>query len=132
MSQGLSVSRLVSVSVVLAPIAPALRSFGALLIVGDSSVIGPTERLRPYTGIEAIATDFGTSAPEYLAAQLYFGQSPKPEQLFIGRWFQAATSAFVKGGILSTAQQVLSLWTVVTAGAFKITIDGTEHDLSGL
>lgn len=132
MTQGLNVGRLVSVTVNLAPLAAARRGFGTLLIAGDSNVIDGSERLRTYTDIEAIAEEFGTSAPEYEAAALYFGQSPRPQQCMIGRWIRTATSALIKGGILTTAQQAMSNWTVVTAGSFKITIDGTEETLTGL
>jgi hypothetical protein len=132
MSQGLSVSRLVNVTINLSPLAPARRGFGTLLILGDSNVIDTSERLRAYTAIEGVALDFGTTASEYLAASLYFGQSPKPQNLYIGRWARVATAGFVKGGALLPAEQLMSLWTVINAGAFKITIDGVLKSLTGL
>jgi hypothetical protein len=61
MSQGLSVSRLVNVTINLSPLAPARRGFGTLLILGDSNVIDTSERLRAYTAIEGVALDFGTT-----------------------------------------------------------------------
>ena len=79
----LSVSRLVNVTVNLSPIAAQRRGFGTLMIAGDSNVIDGLERYRSYTDIESVANDFGTSAPEYEAAVLYFGQSPKPKNLMI-------------------------------------------------
>ena len=103
MTQGLNVGRLVSVTVNLAPLAAARRGFGTLLIAGDSNVIDGSERFRTYVDLESVAGDFGTSAPEYEAASLYFGQSPRPQQLMIGRWIRTATAAMLKGGILTTA-----------------------------
>lgn len=132
MAQGLNVNRLVRVSTTLSPTATPRRGFGTLLIVGDSNVINGSERLRSYTDLESVATDFGTSAPEYLGAQLYFGQSPRPQQLMIGRWLRAATAGLINGGALSTAEQDISLWTAVTAGSFKVTVDGTVKTLTGL
>lgn len=132
MSQGLSVSDVVNVSVVLTPLAAATRNFGSLLIVGSSPVVDTAERLRQYSSLDGVAADFGTSAQEYLAAALYFGQSPQPSVCFIGRWAQAATAAVLHGGILSAAQQLLSNFTAVTSGGLRITIDGVLKSLSAI
>lgn len=133
MASGLSVSRLVNVSINLSPLAAARRTFGTLLILGDSNVIDVSERIRSYTTLEGVATDFGTTAPEYYAAELYFSQSPKPRSLSIGRWARTATSALLKGGILSAAEQLLSAWTIITNGGFKYTVDGgSETNVTGL
>lgn len=132
MTQGLNVGRLVRVAVNLAPLAAARRGFGTLLIAGDSNVINGVDRFRTYTDLESVAGDFGTSAPEYLAAALYFGQSPRPNQLMIGRWLRTATAGLVQGGILTTAEQAMANWTAITAGSFKIDIDGVTKTLSAL
>lgn len=129
---GLPVSRLIRVSVNLSPLAAARRSFGILMVAGDSDVIDPVERFREYTTIEAVALDFGTNAPEFFAAQLYFGQSPKPNTMYIGRYVRTATSAILKGGILTTAQQLISNFTSITNGGFKVDIDGVEQDILAL
>jgi len=129
---GLPVSNVVNVQVVMSPVAAATRNFGSLLIAGDSSIIDTTERLRLYTTIAAVAADFGTSAPEYQAAALYFGQTPQPSYMYIGRWARTATAAIVRGGLLSAAAQVMTNWTVISAGSFAITIDGVVKTLSGL
>jgi len=129
----LPVSNLVRVVINLSPLAAARRSFGVLNIAGDSNVIDGSERIRTYTTIEGVALDFGTSAPEYKAAALYFGQSPKPKTLMISRWLRTATSGFNKGGILSTAEQLISNWTAITNGGFVIAIDGgAAQNLTGL
>lgn len=98
MTTGLSVSSIVNVDVQMSPVAAQERNFGSLLILGDSSVIDVTERLRLYTGIDAIATDFGTSSPEYLAASLYFSQSPQPELCYVGRWARTDSSYSTNAG----------------------------------
>jgi len=133
MASGLSVSRLVNVVVNLSPLAPARRGFGTMLIAGDSNVIDGVERIRSYSTLEGVALDFGTSAPEYLAAALYFGQTPKPRSLMVGRWLRTATAGLLKGGILTSAQQAMANWTVITTGAFDITIDGgSEQNITAL
>ena len=50
----------------------------------------------------------------------------------IGRWIRTATAALLKGGILTVAEQALANWTAITAGSFKVTIDGTEKTVTGL
>lgn len=132
MAQGLNVGRLVRVSVNLAPLAAARRGFGTLLIAGDSNVIEGSERLRSYVDLESVAGDFGTSAPEYLAASLYFGQSPRPQTLMIGRWLRTATAGLLKGGILTAAEQDIDNFTAITAGSFNITVDGSVKTVTAL
>lgn len=128
----LPVSRLVSVSINLSPLAAATRSFGILMIAGDSDVINGVERYRSYESIDEVAADFGTSAPEYLGAELYFGQSPQPAECMIARWLRTASSGINEGGILNKSQQAISGWTPVTSGGFSIAIDGTVQNLTGL
>ena len=132
MATGLSVSRLVRATINLSPIAAARRGFGTLLVCGDSSIIDTRERIRSYTTLSGVIADFGTSGSEYDAAVLYFGQSPHPSTLMIGRWARTATSAMLYGGTLSTAEQTIATWQAITTGAFKIVIDSTERAISSL
>lgn len=132
MAQGLNIGRLVRATVNLAPLAAARRGFGTLLIAGDSNVINGRDRIRTYVDLESVAEDFGTSAPEYLSASLYFGQTPRPNQLMIGRWLRTATAGLIQGGILTTAEQAMANWTSITTGSFKIDIDGVEQSVTGL
>jgi hypothetical protein len=92
MAQGLPVSNVVNVDVIMAPTAATGRNFGALLILGTSTVIPVAERIRQYSSIEDIGTDFGTDAPEYAAATVFFSQSPKPTMVLIGRWAKTLAS----------------------------------------
>ncbi|WP_110993113.1 DUF3383 domain-containing protein [Pseudomonas sichuanensis] len=130
--QTLAVSDVVSVQIVMSPKAAATRDFGALLILGASPVVDVTERIRQYSNLDGVVSDFGNTAPEYLAANLYYSQSPQPETLFVGRWAKTATAALLKGGALSADQQELDNFTAVTAGGMKITIDGTVKALSAV
>lgn len=128
----LPVSRLVRVLINLSPIAAARRSFGILMIAGDSPVINGLERFRSYDSIDGVVQDFGVDAPEYKAAALYFGQTPKPRTVMIGRWISAATSAMNIGGIFTTAQKLISNFTAISAGSFSITIDNVAKNLTNL
>lgn len=120
----LPVSRLISVSVNLTPKAASTQNLSTLLILGSSNVIDVTERYRTYGSISEVAADFGTALPEYLAAALWFEQSPQPGDLIIGRWAAAATSAVLKGATLSAAQQLLANFTAISNGQFSYIING--------
>jgi hypothetical protein len=80
--------------------------------------------MRSYSTITAVATDFGTSAPEYLAAVLWFQQNPQPQALLIGRWAKTASAGQLFCGPLSAANTLLSAWTSISTGSFKIQVDG--------
>lgn len=129
----LSVNRLIKVSVSVGATPAVGRSFNTLMIAGDSNVISGAQRFRSYSNIDDVTTDFGLTAPETLAAELYFSQSPQPTSLMIGRWLATATAGFNLGAIQSPTQQVLSNWTGITTGAFKIAIDGASlQSVTGL
>lgn len=123
MPTGLQVSRLINVSVNLSPLGAQAPNLNTLLLLGDSDVIDVTNRIRSYNSLAAVATDFGTSAAEYLAAAIFFGQSPQPNQLFIGKWARTAVAGRLIGAPLSAAQQLLSVFTAVVSGGFKIQVD---------
>lgn len=129
---GLSVSDVVNVQIQMAPTAAQQRNFGSLLIVGDSDIIDTSQRYRLYTSANAISTDFGTTSPEYLAAQLFFGQSPQPAQCYVGRWAASATKGRVTGAPLTPTQQLMSNFTGVLNGGVNFTVDGNARNLTGL
>lgn len=106
MAQGLPVSNVVNVDVIMSPTAATGRNFGSLLILGTSTVIPVSERTRLYTSAEDIGADFGTDSPEYEAASIYFSQSPQPTQVYVGRW--AKTLATGETGSVETLAQAIS------------------------
>ncbi len=128
----LPVSRLIKVNLSLTQPGALGRNFNTLMVVGDSNVIDGLERERHYAGLDAVAADFGLSAPEYLAAVLYYGQSPKPINLTIGRWLRTATAAMLQGAILTASQAALINFTTVTSGGFSVTVDGVVKALTAL
>lgn len=132
MATGLDVSRIITTSVNLAPLAAQFANVDSLLIMGDSTVIDVAQRIRSYNGLDEVAADFGTSAPEYLAADNFFSQKPAPTQLYIGRWAHAATPGILHGGSLSATQQALANFTAITSGGFSVTIDGSVHHLASI
>ena len=130
--KALAVDRVVNVTINLQPLAARRRNFGVLLIVGASDVIPPTERIRSYTGINGVAADFGLEAPEYLAAELFFSQSPRPAILQVGRWLKHDTHAMLMGGILTAGEAAPAQWTGIADGSLTLHVAGDTHDITGL
>lgn len=128
----LPVSGVVNVTVNMAPRAAQTRNFGACLIVGTSDVIDISERIRSYSDITEVAEDFGTNAPEYLAATAFLAQSPKPSSVQIGRWANSPTSAVLRGRVLSTEEQNIETFKAITDGAMTVNIDGSPAELSAV
>lgn len=80
-------SDIVSVNVVVSPAAATNNGFNTGLIVGSSTIISVTDRVKVYSGTDAMLADgWAGTEPEYLAAQIYFSQSPRPNKVVIGRW----------------------------------------------
>jgi hypothetical protein len=131
---GLPINRLVSVQVVLTAQGAQAPAINSLLILGTSDVVDTVQRLRLYNDLDEVAQDFGTTAEEYGAAQAWFSQSPKPEQVYIGRWANSATAGQLVGGILNANEQVISQWQAITDGGFDIKIDAaaTATPITGL
>lgn len=84
--KGLPLSRVTNVTVTLSARAAQGRNFGSMLILGDSTVIPISERLRLYSSADDIGDDFGVDSEEYQAAVIWFSQSPQPVQVYVGRW----------------------------------------------
>lgn len=124
MASSLPVSRIVNVTVQMTPAAAQAQSLSALLYLGASGVIDPTERMRSYASLAAVASDFGTTADEYKAAVRWFGQSPQPTLLLVGRWCPTAAQGGLRCGTLSAAQQAMTVWNAVAAGSLAIAKDG--------
>lgn len=88
MAINLPLDRIVNVSVSVAAQQATEPTFNQGCAIGNSGVIpsvGANSRIRPYASTGAMLSDgFSTTDPEYLAAQLYFGQSPAPSTLWVG------------------------------------------------
>lgn len=128
----LDISRLISVQTQITQGGAQGRLFNQALAIGDSNVISGLQRVRNYSSLVEVAADFGTSAPEYLAANVYFEQSPNPTSFAAGRWIRTATAAMLEGAILSPSQQSISLFNQITNGGIDLSIDGTTVNLTAL
>lgn len=128
----LSISRIVSVNVVLSPLAAQAQDLSTLLVLGTSDVIDVVQRLRTYTSAESVAADFGVNAPEYQAALLWFSQSPQPTQIKIGRWAQSETPGQLIGGTLSDQAQQIATWNAIANGGFQFELGGVAVILNNI
>jgi len=106
MAKGLPLSRISNVTLTLSARAAQGRNFGSMLIMGVSTVIPITERLRAYSSPDDIGDDFGVDSEEYQAALIWFSQSPQPTLLYVGRWAKTLTSA--ESGSTETLQQAVN------------------------
>lgn len=132
MTSKLPVSRVVNVAIQLGATAAATRNFGAMCVIGGSNVIDASERIRSYSSVQEVAADFGTTAPEYQAAVVFFGQSPTPSLLYVGRWVKAGSSALLRGRILAADEQDIAEFNEITAGTLNLTIGGSAVALTAI
>lgn len=128
----LDISRLISVQTVITQGGAQGRLFNQAIAIGDSNVISGLQRVRNYSSLPEVAADFGTTAPEYLAASIYFQQKPTPTNFAVGRWLRTATAAILDGAILSVTQQAITLFNQITSGGFDINVDGSAKTITGL
>lgn len=133
MGASLSVSRLINVDVILAAFAAQSQSLSNLLVLSTSAVIDVVERLRSYTNITDVGTDFGTTGIEYQAAVLWFQQRPQPQKISIGRWAKTPSAGKLLAAPLIPANQLIAPWAAITTGSLKIGFDAVAAlDVTGI
>lgn len=123
----LSTKRLVNIAISLSAMPPAKKNFGIGFILGDSAILPSENRVRAYTGLDGVAADFPTNSEEYLAAARFYGQSPRPRDLKIGRRFPTGSAGHLNSAALTASD--LAAIQAVTDGCFDITIDGGLEQL---
>ncbi|WP_027633384.1 DUF3383 family protein [Clostridium hydrogeniformans] len=83
----LPLSDAVDVSVSVGPVSSVRTNFNLAIIVGSSKIIKLPDRVKTYSKMGDMTADGWTGTePEYLAAQLYFSQTPKPTKIAVGVW----------------------------------------------
>jgi hypothetical protein len=116
-----------------APLVSA-AAFGKCLVITNSVLLTTTSRVKIFTTLAEVGEFFGTSSEEYNAADAYFNQDPflanKPEDLYFGRYANAATAAVLECG--NAPLTTIATWQAIIDGTLSITIDGGVVDLTGL
>lgn len=120
MSYSLPLSDIFPVSVFISPAAVPGPSFNQALIVGPSTTIpsiGASSRTRLYQSTSQMTADgFASNAPEFLAAEVYFGQTPAPTNLWVGRQDLTAIQTIAIGAVAGTGYTAGDIVTVVQSG----------------
>lgn len=103
----LPLSDIVDVSVSVGPVTSVRTSFNLGLIVGKSTIITTATRVKTYSKMADLTADgwLGTE-PEFLAAQIYFSQSPKPTKVAIGVWVVPETAV----GAVTACREANTEW----------------------
>lgn len=107
-----NLSQIARVVISLSTATIAKANFGIPLVVSPTTAF--TERVRIYRSYDAAVED-GLDAKTLSAVNSAFGQTPRPEVVYVGRRSLASTD-------LTT-----SLTTIETGNVFKATVDGTEY-----
>ena len=122
----------VDVIVNVAPRAAYRRLFNCMLIVGTSTIIPASERIRKYYSTdEMLADGWSISNPEYVAAQLAFSSPKPPSIISIGRQDQTSGSiASITLGSGGTGYSANDVLTIVQSGgangtAKVLTVNGS-------
>lgn len=101
-----SLDSIVDIEVLVSPLAAARSTFNQALIIGETTGIGTTTRLKLYENATEVLEDFALTDPEYIAASIYFSQSPSPDKLWIG--FKDSTESWVEA--LQECREANSEW----------------------
>ncbi len=102
-----SLDSIVDIQVLISPLAAARSTFNQALIIGSTSgVIGAVTRLKLYESTTEVLEDFQLEDEEYIAANIYFSQSPAPDKLWIG--FRDSTESFAEA--LQACREANSEW----------------------
>jgi hypothetical protein len=133
----LALANLISISVAVAPSAPAVPSFNQGLFIGSSAVIpsyGANSRVRQYSlasyATQMLTDGFTTSSPEYIAAQIYFSQNEAASFIWIGRQDLTAIAAMTFATSHAGASWAVGDQFTVTQGGASLGI-GTVLTESG-
>ena len=96
----LDIADIVRVSATIAPGGAAPRQFGRTLLVAVDEEFHPSEdeRAQVFANMVEVAEVYDSDSEAYLAAQVYFSQSPYPQPLIIGQWAKTRKPDRLTGG----------------------------------
>lgn len=81
----LTIDDVVKIVLTIGSVTGGASAFETGLILGSSTVIATTVRIKEYTSAAAVLADgFADSTAEYKAARAYFSNNPAPERVYIG------------------------------------------------
>jgi hypothetical protein len=133
----LALSNIVDISVTVSPAAATANTFNQGLFIGPSTVIpsyGANARLQQFTNPAAVlAAGFSLSSPEYIAAQIYFDQTPQPQFMWIGRQDLTAIRTCLPDGRTVTDGAITATQSTLTSvtASFTSADDGLAIRVAG-
>lgn len=124
----LPLSDIVDVSVNVGPVAQVRTNFNLGLIVGQSTIISASDRVKTYSKLGDMTADGWTgNEPEYLAAQLYFSQTPQPGHIAVGRWVNTGETPETAVAAVTACRNTNAEWYACTVcGAAKADIQAVS------
>jgi hypothetical protein len=126
MATTLNLDRIVDISVYTSPQAAIRSTFNQLLIVGQSTHISANTRVKQYGSLAEMLDDsFIITDDEYLAAAVYFAQTPTPEKVWIGRMVSGTDTG---AQALALCRAASSEWYV----CMVLNADKTSHEACAL
>jgi hypothetical protein len=128
----LSIDQLIDVVYSITPSPAQSQNLTNLLALTTNTVIDTVERIRTYANSTDVGVDFGDNSLEFSLAELFFGQTPQPASLSIGRWCQAAAAGKLLCAPLTPTQQAIANFTGIADGGFTVSLDGVVDHLSGI
>lgn len=112
----------VDVSVSVGPVSTVRSNFNLALIIGTSTIISKEDRVKTYSKIGDMTADgWKGTEPEYMAAQIYFSQSPKPTKVAIGVWDKTGGESAVEA-VTSSREKNTEWYVVYVCGTTKADI----------
>ena len=114
----LPLSDIVDVVVMISPQAASAPTFNHGLIIGPTAgVVTHAQRLADYTSTSAMLTaGYTNTDPEFIAAELYFDQSPPPNLLWVGFQDPSSIKTITLGSSGGTGYAVGDVFTVTQSG----------------
>lgn len=139
MATNIPISQIVNADVSIANAAVEQQNFNNLLLVTTQNTTPPiipkSERVRLYTSSDAVISDFGAASQAAIASQVWFGQSPQPEELLITLRYGTGSAPTFSSSVLGLTvdfDSALAQWNAITDGALVFTYNDVIFTLSNM
>lgn len=88
-------------------------------------------RVRFYSSLSAVETDFVAGTEAHFAAQAFFAQTPRAQTMAIGEVFEANQPGLLVAGKELSAAEIAAV-AAITDGSMKVTVAGVATDVTGM
>ena len=121
----LDIGSIVRVSATIAPSGTPREEFGRTLLLTPDAGISPfgSQRVRHFAALDEVGEVFPHDSEPYRAARVYFGQSPYPKDLLIGRWAESGEGSRLTGASPVPLVRLTGKATTVTGAGTVASLD---------